>query len=102
MSGRGNGLLSPQHQARIAACRAAMAKHDIENLLVTGPHDSYYLSGFSGEDSALLIAPNRVHVITDGRFVEAAERETPWARRWIRKLWLSDEIGNVCRKLRLS
>ncbi len=102
MSATENGSPSPNHAARLAACRAAMAADGIEHFLITQPHDAFYLTGFSGEDSAVLIAPSRIHVITDARFRQAAERETPWARRWIRKMWLSDEIANACKRLRLE
>jgi Xaa-Pro aminopeptidase len=46
-----------------------------DGLLVTHDIDIRYLTGFSGEDSVLLVGPERVWIITDARFDEALG---PW------------------------
>ncbi|MBN1511480.1 MAG: aminopeptidase P family protein [Phycisphaerae bacterium] len=86
---------------RIRQCRAHMARHRIAAYLLSNRADHYYLAGFSGEDSALLVTRSQVWVISDGRFEEAIRKECPWAKVTLRKGMLPAEIGAVCRKLRL-
>ncbi len=86
---------------RIRQCRAHMARHRIAAYLLSNRADHFYLAGFSGEDSALLVTRNQVWVISDGRFEESIRKECPWAKVTLRKGMLPAEIGSVCRKLRL-
>ncbi len=93
---------SPVIADRIRQCRRQMKKHRIGAYLITTPADHFYLTGFTGEDSAVLITPREVHVITDGRFDESSKKECPWARKWLRKRLLNDEIAKVCTELKLK
>ena len=86
---------------RLRQCRAEMTRKGLPAYLLTNRHDHYYLAGFSGEDSALLVTKNAVWVISDGRFEESIRNECPWARVALRKGQLPEEIGNVCRRLGL-
>jgi Xaa-Pro aminopeptidase len=69
------------HNERTARRRRAIVRRlrraKLEALLVTKPENVRYLSGFTGEDSWLLVARGRSVLITDGRFAEQAEREAP-------------------------
>ncbi len=67
--------------------------------LVTKFADYFYLTGFSGEDSAALITPRDVYVLTDGRFLEEIKEEVPWAKVRLRKGLLNDEIVLACEEL---
>jgi Xaa-Pro aminopeptidase len=87
---------------RIQRCRAEMAKHNVAAYLVTNRPDHYYLAGFSGEDSALLITPRAVWVLSDGRFEQSIRQECPWASVTLRKGTLIEEIGKVCKRLKLK
>ena len=64
--------------ARIASCRGQMAKHHLPAYLITDHRDTFYMSGFTGEDSAVLITPRSVHIVSDGRFDQAIDNEAPW------------------------
>lgn len=86
---------------RIARCRRQMKKHRIGAFLVSRRTDLFYLTGFTGEDSAVLVTPREVHVISDGRFDEAINQECPWVTKWLRKLTLETEIASVCKKLKI-
>lgn len=86
---------------RIARCRAEMRKHKVGAYLITNPSDYFYLIGFTGEDSAVLVLPNAVHAISDGRFDEVINQECPWTTRWMRKGNLNSEIAKVCQALKL-
>lgn len=90
---------SPTITERLSRCRRQMKKHKLGAYLVTKHMDSFYLTGFTGEDSAVLILARDVHLISDGRFDEAINQECPWVTRWMRKGLLNAEIANVCKKL---
>ncbi|HUU85348.1 MAG TPA: aminopeptidase P family protein [Phycisphaerae bacterium] len=86
---------------RIAAARARMAEKKLSAYLVTNHMDYHYFTGFTGEDSAVLITPQRLCVISDSRFDEALNQECPWLPRVMRKGLLEPEIGKVCRRFGL-
>jgi Xaa-Pro aminopeptidase len=69
----------PPH-AEAAARRARLLRRirreKLDALLVTNVHNVRYLSGFLGDDSALLVTPERTYLLTDSRYVEQAEAET--------------------------
>jgi Xaa-Pro aminopeptidase len=88
-------------RSRIKRCRQAMARKKLPALLITNRHDHYYLIGFSGEDSAILITRDAVHIISDGRFETSIKQEAPWAKVALRKGLLNDEIVSVIRSYRL-
>ena len=89
-------------KARLKRCRQAMAKKNLPALLITNRNDHYYLIGFSGEDSALLITKDAVHIISDGRFDTSIKQEAPWAKVAMRKGLLNAEIVNVVRSYKLK
>ncbi len=105
-----DGEMSKQKRARpsalvsgrLARCRRRLRKHRIAAYLVSNPADYFHLTGFTGEDSAVLIASREVHVISDGRFDELIDHECPWAKKWLRKGLLNAEIATVCRHLKLK
>ncbi|MBI4718578.1 MAG: aminopeptidase P family protein [Planctomycetes bacterium] len=86
---------------RLATCRRAMARQDIGAYLVSRHMDYFYLTGFSGEDSAVLVLPRAVHILSDGRFIDVIKQECPWAQTWMRKGNLNSEIAKACRELKL-
>jgi len=60
---------------RRAVIEAATKRGKGNALLVSHPEDVSYLSGFSGEDSFLLLIGDYACLLTDGRFDEQARRE---------------------------
>lgn len=86
---------------RLKQCRAAMKKAGVTNYLVTRHRDYQYITGFTGEDSCLLITPNALLIISDGRFEEAIRREAPWADRRLRKVLLMEEVSTVTREMEI-
>ena len=55
--------------------RLAGKNQTIDALLVTHPQDVSYLSGFTGDDSVLLVGDDWAALVTDGRYDEQAARE---------------------------
>ena len=68
---------------RIRQLRETLIAERLNALLVTNPENRRYLSGFTGHDSGadsagvLVVTPSDVILITDGRYIEQAERECP-------------------------
>ena len=69
----------------------------IDALLVTLPANVQYLSGFTGEDSALLVADGWAMLLTDGRFATQADRECPELEAHIRRGAMAHAVGVVLR-----
>jgi Xaa-Pro aminopeptidase len=87
---------------RVAAVRFKIGANGAGAALITDPHDQFYLTGFTGEDGAVLVTRRAVWLLTDGRFTEQAEREAPWARALVRKVGLAKATGDLARKLRID
>lgn len=92
---------SPTVRGRLKALRRALADHRLPAILITSRADHNHLTGFTGEDSAVLATQSAVHLISDGRFATSIQREAPWADVSLRKGTLVDEISSVVRARRL-
>jgi len=68
-------------------------REKVDALLVTNVHNVRYLSGFRGEDSALLVTRGRTFLLTDARFTEQAEAETRGLRIITRKQGMMRAAG---------
>ena len=55
--------------------RQAMRAKGLDGFLATDPQDVSYLSGFTGEDSYLLVSGRSVALISDSRYLEQAQKE---------------------------
>jgi Xaa-Pro aminopeptidase len=106
--------------------RLALRRGKIDGLLITDPVDVGYLSGFTGEDSFLLILTPRhragagsvtneprarasgklsTTLITDGRYVQQARRECPGIEVHCRYARITQAVAEVlkgCRVRRLG
>ena len=72
LAGAPRGRVAARRRAAFAAARR-LAR--IDALLVTRPSDVRYLSGFTGEDSFLLVHRRGSVLLTDGRFDEQARAQ---------------------------
>ncbi len=63
------------HPGRMARLRGRMTGAGLDAILISRPEDVYYLSGFTGGESPLLVALDRAFLITDSRYREQAEEE---------------------------
>ena len=88
--------------------RRDKVRHRIRNaadaILVTNHLNVTYLTGFTGEDSFLLINRDHEMLISDGRFTIQLGEECPGLEVDIRKpgTTVVDRVGSVARKLRLT
>lgn len=75
-----------------------MARAGVEALLVSKSQNVFYLSGFKGEDSTLLVTPAASWLLTDSRFTEQAEGETRGVRIVTRKKGMMRTAGTVAHR----
>ena len=80
--------------ARIKRLRESFDEWKLESLFVTRPEDVRYLCGFTGE-AVLIVDRDRVRLIADSRFTEAAAREVPGAELIERKADLYVLLGSL-------
>ena len=64
-------------QHRLEALRRTLAPSGIDALLVTGENHLRYLTGFTGEQTALLLGRDRAWMISDAKFVVPLAEECP-------------------------
>ena len=86
---------------RLRACRKRIQQKSVDGYLVTSRADQLYLTGFGGEDGAVLILPRSVVLMTDGRFKREAAAH-PWARAVFRDGGLPDALGKLVRRHRIQ
>ena len=53
--------------------REAAARHSVEALLVTSRSNIFYLTNFTGSSAIAVVTPDRLHFVTDFRYVTAVE-----------------------------
>lgn len=77
--------MSDRHAARRQKLLQLIKREEVEALLVTNPVNVTYLSGFTGEDSYLLVSKKGVVLLSDGRFSAQIALECPSLDVVIRK-----------------
>src|SRR5437870_6750271 len=82
---------------RQAKLRQSLASQQLDALIVTHPPDWYYLTGFTGEASALIVQRNKVTLITDGRFMVQGRNETSGVQILQHKAGLHAAVGEFLR-----
>jgi Xaa-Pro aminopeptidase len=85
---------------RVEKVRKMLAQDDSAALLVTGAADVSYLSGFSGEDSWLLVDKKSVRLITDSRYTLAAKEECRNCKIFERKGAMAEAVREVLKEIK--
>lgn len=62
---------------RVSALRALCRREKVDAMLLTDPVNVRYYSGFTGEDSWLLVGRRWARLLTDSRFTEQAGIDCP-------------------------
>lgn len=86
------------YAARRRRVERRLRKEGIDALLVTDASNVRYLSGFTGDDSALLVQPGAACLLTDGRFDEQAGHETRGINIRVRRKGLASFAAHTARK----
>ena len=91
----------PSILRRLQKLRAVLRSKGLDSALITNVMNVRYLSGFTGDDSALLVGPKGAQLITDFRYTEQAQSELRGARIGIvqRKKGLLDAVALAVRRL---
>lgn len=93
--------MTDRYGARCTSLLKAVRRLKAAAALVTKPENVFYLSGFTGEDSWLIVAPRRRILVTDSRFTEEARLTGRGCEAFIRKAGMAAETAGLLRKLRL-
>ena len=82
---------------RLQTLKQRLRDTKAEALLVTSANDIRYLTGFSGEDSWVVISArgSRPTILSDFRFEEQIQRQAPHATTIIRKQGLAAELKKL-------
>jgi Xaa-Pro aminopeptidase len=62
---------------RIEKLRKIIAEKELDGILVSQPENLFYLSGCEGLEGYLLITEQKEIIITDFRYIEQAQRQSP-------------------------
>ncbi|MBI1824974.1 MAG: aminopeptidase P family protein [Planctomycetes bacterium] len=90
---------APVFSERLRACRRELKACKADAFLLLNDKDYYYLTGFTPDESGVLITQAQVHLLTDTRFTQEIKHDAPWARAWLRKGLLIEEVANACEEL---
>lgn len=102
MAARGQSPSPSIHRTRRKATFSRAARRArIDSYLVTRPADVMYLTGFTGDDSVLLLHRRGAVLVTDGRYDEQARAECPDVGLVVRTGAMVEAIGQTARNLRL-
>lgn len=80
---------------RLSALRRLCRRRGVGAALLTSPHSVRYFSGFSGQDSYLLVGRRWARLLTDGRFAEQARIECPRLKAIVRSGRMIDAVASA-------
>ncbi|MFM7148694.1 MAG: M24 family metallopeptidase [Gemmataceae bacterium] len=89
------------HPARRERLLRSLGEEGLDALLITSTHNVTYLTGFSGDSSALVVTPKRVLLISDPRYIGQIADECPDLETHIRspKVKLQHAMAQVLHDL---
>ncbi len=90
-----------RYKSRVAKVREIMHRHKVDAILLTNPISVRYCSGFTGEDSYLLILPRSIILLTDGRFTEQARLSTHGVKIVVRRGEMIATVANVLKRRKI-
>jgi Xaa-Pro aminopeptidase len=89
---------------RLAAIRELLPAHEVDALLVSGPENRRYLSGFTANDPGwgmVLITAEAAFLLTDFRYQAWARQEAQEYEVCIHKVDLADTLGERLKALKV-
>jgi len=87
--------------ARLRRCRETMRREHLAAFIVSDPVNVSYLTGFSGDDSVLILTPHDKILVTDSRFTLQARQECGRLRLYLRREGMTLALLEVLRRLNL-
>jgi len=64
-------------ERRLRKLRQELEARNLDTFIITHPQNRRYLSGFTGTDGTLFITGDKAALITDFRYLEQAQKESP-------------------------
>lgn len=64
-------------EQRVEALRSLLRERGLDAVVVTKEVNLFYFSGFRGDDTTLVITPQRLILITDNRYTKQAKQQAP-------------------------
>lgn len=83
---------------RLKKVRTKLAAAKADAMLITTAANVSYLSGFSGDESWLVLAGGKSILITDSRYTLQAKKECPICRIYERKGPMFEALGKILKK----
>jgi len=74
----------PDFESRIGKLRKRLTSEACPSLLITNFTNVTYLTGFTGDDSFLLVTPEQTLLLTDGRYETQLQQECPGLDLFVR------------------
>ena len=65
------------YKNRLNHLREFLHDQDLDGVVISKQENVYYFSGFTGDDSMLLVGMNTAQLVTDFRYIEQAQQEAP-------------------------
>ncbi len=93
--------MNTRHDQRLETLRATLQGLGVEAFLVSQEANVRYLTGFTGDSSALIVSKERALVVSDGRYEAQLNEECPGLEIQIRPMrqTLPEAIGETLGKL---
>ena len=93
-----------RHATRRDRLRKLLKKTGAPSLLVTNFANVTYLTGFTGDDSFLLLTPNDEIFLTDPRYTEQVEAECPGLELCVRRpgVTMTDIVAKTCKRAKIG
>src|SRR5258708_38724920 len=85
-------MKTPLHRRRHSLI-SKLSETKIDALMITSPANWYYLTGFTGESGALVVARKGTSLIPDGRFLGQGRAEASGVRILQQKESLFESVG---------
>jgi Xaa-Pro aminopeptidase len=86
---------------RLDRFRCGLERRDLSAALILNEQNTRYLSGFTGNDSALLVTAKRKFLLTDFRYVEEAQHTAAGWTVALKPQGLIEKAGMLAKKLGL-
>src|SRR3989339_416553 len=80
---------------RVVKAREGLRDKKTDALIVTTVENVRYLSGFTGDDSWLVLTPRAVYLLTDSRYTEEAQKECTDCKVVERKVSLAEQATKI-------
>ena len=80
---------------QIARIREELVKRGLDAVLITDEKNQRYAAGFPFTDGAVLVGREKAYLITDSRYIEAANQQAEGA-----EVWLFDKANSLTERLK--